>query len=175
MSRFYFSYGDLGGILGRIAQYIGLKFGSIGLWICPKSETISKFLNLEQNFYFKKNLLNKLKSNDFELSSITNAQYTDIILTAKPNVICEYLDFDLTIWTNGFNSKEKILEWICRSKYFNSDIFRVMSYEHRHKANKRLMYQEFINYISKNESLNKIGEEFTIEKGDSVNYININI
>ena len=174
MSRFYFSYGDLGGILGRIAQHIGLKFGSIGLWICPKSETIGRFLNLEQNLDFKKDLLNKLVSNNFEMSSITNAQYTDIMLTTKPKVICEYLDLDWTVWTNGFSSKDKIFEWICRSKYFNIHIFRAMSYEHRQRANKRQMYQEFIQYISKNESINKI-EEFTIEKGDSVNCININL
>ncbi len=32
MSKFYLSYGDLGGILGRICNAYGLKFGSDGLW-----------------------------------------------------------------------------------------------------------------------------------------------
>ena len=175
MSRFYFSYGDLGGILGRIAQHIGLKFGSIGLWICPKSETIEKFLDLEENLYLKNNLYNKLALNNFEISSIINAQYDDIILTTKPKVICEYFGLDFNKWINGFSSIDKIFEWICESKYFNINIFRAMSYEHRHRANKRPMYQEFIQYISKNESINKIQEEFIIEKGDSINCININL
>lgn len=179
MSRFYFSYGDLGGILGRIAQHIGLKFGSQGLWLCPKSETVSKFVDLEQNEDLKKNLINNLLLNNLEMSSIKNAQYTNIILTTKPKVICEYFDLDWTIWTNGFSSKDKIFEWICESKYFNLNTFRAMSYEHRHRANKRPMYQEFIQYILKNnlknESKNKIREEFIIEKGDSVNCLNINL
>lgn len=178
MSRFYFSYGDLGGILGRVAQHIGLKFGSIGLWICPKSETIGRFLDLEENLDYKNNLLNKLTSNDFEMSSITNAQYTDIILTTNPKIICEYFGLDWTTWTIGFSSMDKIFEWICTSKYFNAIIFKVLSYEHRHRANKRPMYQEFLQYISKKYLVNEIGEEFTIEKiekADSVNYININL
>lgn len=140
MSIFYFSHGDLGGILGRIAQHIGLKFGFQGLQVCPKSETIRKFLDLGQNGELKKNLFEKLALNNLEMSSITNAQYTDIILTTNPKVICEYFDLDWTVWTNDFSSKDKIFEWNCGSKYFNLDIFRAMSYEHRHRANKRPMY-----------------------------------
>lgn len=173
MSRFYFSYGDLGGILGRIAQHIGLKFGSKGLWVCLKSETIYNFLDLDENIDFKKNLIKELESNNVEISSITNAQHNDIILTTKPEDICKYLDLDLVVWTNGFNSKDKIFKWICKSKYFNIDIFRAMNYEHRNRISKRQMYQDFIQYILGFD--NETEYKFIIEKGNSINCYNINL
>ena len=46
-----------------------------------------------------------------------------------------------------------------------------MSHAHRQRANRRPMYQEFIRYISKNE----FDKNFSIEKGNSLNYFNINL
>jgi len=162
MSRFYFSYGDLGGIIGRITQYIELKLGSTGLWVCPNSKTIEKYLN-------KENLKFGLEKINLEYEFIINAQYDKIFLTTKPNIICEYLGLDWNKWVNCFESKEKIFEWIIESKYFNLNSFRVMNYEHRHRATKRPMYKEFLEYIFIDES------NFSIEKSNSIKYYNFNL
>lgn len=40
MCRFYFGYGDVGGILGRIFNFYGMKFGEAGLWCELFSNTV---------------------------------------------------------------------------------------------------------------------------------------
>jgi hypothetical protein len=175
MSKFYFSYGDLGGIIGRIAQYIGLKYGSAGLCVCLNSQTIGKFLNLEQNLEFKNNLKKQLKTQlnrddvDLYLDIIVKAQYSNIVLTSNPHIICEYLGLDYNKWIRGFKSKNDIYEWIIESKFFNPNQFKVLNCAGRQRANKRPMYQDFLQYIFKDE-LN-----FIIEKANSNTNSNINL
>ena len=169
MSKFYFSYGDLGGIIGRIAQYIGLKYGSAGLWVFPNSQTIGEFLHLEQNLEFTNNLKTQLKTqlnyDDVDLDAIVKAQYSNIVLTSNPQIICEYLGLDYNKWIGGFISKNDIYEWIIESKFFNPTKFKVLNCAGMQRANKRPMYQDFLQYIFKDEP------NFVIEKGNS----NINL
>ena len=171
MSRFYLSYGDLGGIIGRIAQYIKLKYGATGLWVCPSSQTIDRFLNIEQNFEFTNNLKTKLKTqlNCHDLDMIVKAHYSTIVLTSKPKIICEYLGLDYNKWIVGFVSKDDIYEWIIESKFFNPDLFKVLDCAGRQRANKRPMYQDFLQYIFKDEP------KFVIEKANTNKYSNINL
>lgn len=42
MCRFYFGYGDVGGILGRIFNFYGMKFGEAGLWCELFSNTVQQ-------------------------------------------------------------------------------------------------------------------------------------
>jgi len=63
MCKFYYSYGDLGNIIGRMTKYHGLKFGHEGLYACiinldcielssdPKS--ICEYLNLDWDQWVK--------------------------------------------------------------------------------------------------------------------------
>lgn len=173
MSKFYFSYGDLGGIIGRIAQYIGLKYGSAGLWVCPNSQTIGEFLNLEQNVKLVNNLKTQLKTqlnyDDVDLDTIVKAQYSNIVLTSSPQIICEYLGLDYTKWAFGFKSKDDIYEWIVGSKFFNPNQFKVLDCAGRQRANKRPMYQDFLLHIFKDEP------NFTIEKANTNKYSNVNL
>ena len=156
MSIFYFSYGDLGGIIGRLTQHKSLTFGSKGLWIKPNQETIEKILSDSQiELQFDNEIIKK--------SIIPN-----IILTNKPDKICEYLGLEWDKWVNGFNSKQEIFEWVTKSPWFKQDYFRALDYEHRHRANLRPMYQEFIKFIFADEP------NFSIEKGNSSKYINLN-
>jgi hypothetical protein len=157
MSRFYFSYGDLGGIIGRLTQHKSLTYGSKGLWVNPNQETISKFLSRNQ-------ISLQVDSEVIKKSFIPN-----IILTNKPEKICEYLGLEWDKWLNGFNSKLEIFEWIKKSSWFKKDYFRALDYEHRHRVNYRPMYQEFLKYIFTDEP------NFSIEKGNSLNYINQNL
>lgn len=157
MSNFYFSYGDLGGIIGRITKNYCLTFGSTGLWANINEETKSKCINKYQlNF-------------SVEHDSIIKSYIPFQMLTSDPKKICEYLGLNWEIWSNGFNSKEEIFEWICQSPWFEPNSFRVLlNHEHRHRANSRPMYQEFINYIYKDE------DNLIIEKANIPNNINLN-
>lgn len=157
MSRFYFSYGDLGGIIGRIIQHKSLTYGSRGLWIHPNQETITKFLSSNQ--------LDLQVSIDLMIKSIL----PNIILTCEPEQICKYIGLDWDKWVRGFDNKQEIFEWIMGSLWFRLDSFRALDYEHRHRANSRPMYQEFLKFIFADEP------NFTIEKGNSSKYINNNL
>jgi len=173
MCKFYFSYGDLGGIIGQIAQYIGLKYGSAGLWVCPSSQTISEFLNMEQNAKLVDCLRTKFKTqlncDNVVFDMITKAQYSSIVLTSNPKIICEYFGLDYNLWVNGFMSKDDIYEWVIKSKFFNSSRFKVLDHAGRQRANKRPVYQDFLRHIFKNEP------NFTIEKAKEDNYLNLQL
>jgi hypothetical protein len=161
MSRFYFSYGDLGGIIGRMTQHVGLSFGSAGLWLHPQEETVKEFLF---DYPEKFNDLDYEKS----LETITKVQYKSIILSSIPEEICLFLELDYSRWLSGFDLKEEIYNWVTKSKFCNKDSFRALDYTHRHRANKRPMYQEFLQFLFMDEP------EFDIEKGNSKKYINYN-
>ncbi len=124
MARFYFSYGDLGSIIGRISNYYGLKFGHKGLWLVLLENTVevNKDINMQHTF-------GKVK------------------LSKIPKEICEFLDFDYKVWENGFRDKKEIYDWIVKSKYFKKEIFNTLNYEHRSRAVLRPFYQEFLNFI----------------------------
>ena len=124
MAQFYFSYGDIGSIIGRISNYYGLKFGHKGLWLVLLENTleINKDVNMAETF-------GKVK------------------LSKVPKEICEFLNFDFNTWQNGFKSKNEIFEWIIKSKYFKKEIFNTLNYEHRSRAILRPFYQEFLNFI----------------------------
>lgn len=160
MSRFYFSYGDLGGIIGRICQHVGLKYGFDGLWLNPNPETILKYLD-------KTGIKNRSYQIDIEL--IANAHYQDIILLTNPEEICQFLGLDWNKWTSGFDSTEQIFIWIIQSKWFKKNSFRALNCEHRRRADKRPMYQNFLQYIFEDEP------KRPIEKSSSTKYINLNI
>ena len=151
-SQFYFSYGDLGGIIGRICQHIGITFGSAGLWVNPNPETIHQYLT-------KYNKKIPIDSN-----LISRAQFKNIILTTNSVKICEYLGLDWVRWTRGFKSQHEIFDWICQSKWFRLDSFRAMDNQHRHRANTRQMYQDFLDFIFIDEP------KFAIEKANSTKY-----
>ena len=157
MSRFYFSYGDLGGIIGRLTQHKSVVYGSRGLWVNPNQETINKFLSANQ--------IEMQVNKDLIIKSIL----PNIILSNKPDQICEYLGLDWNEWVKGFSSKQEIFEWVTKSPWFKLDSFRALDYEHRNRVNSRPMYQDFLKYIFIDEP------NFSIEKGNSSKYININL
>lgn len=157
MSRFYFSYGDLGGIIGRLTQHKSITYGSKGLWVNPNQETIGKFLSVNQ--------INLQVGKDLIVKSIV----PNIILTNKPEKICEFIGLEWNKWLNGFSSKQEIFEWITKSPWFKRDYFRALDCEHRRRVNTRPMYQEFLKFIFADEP------NFSIEKGNSAKYTNSNL
>jgi len=124
MYDFYLSYGDLGSIIGRIANYYGLKFGHAGLWM---------------------NLLENTIDNKSDVNFQTTI--TRIDLTNNPNEICEFMDLDYNLWKIGFSNKKGIMDFIIKSKYFLPEIFNNLNYDHRDRAKLRPFYKEFLEYI----------------------------
>lgn len=146
MDLFYFSYGDLGGILGRITKHYGVTFGNTGLW-----------LNLEENLietYLKKNE----KYNKTKVSKSINDK---IILTQNPEEISIYLGLDYKKWEKGFSNNQEIYDFVIQTHFFKSKLFEISSLNHEHmrRYNKRPMYREFVDYvlsINSKEETNKI-------------------
>jgi hypothetical protein len=125
MYDFYLSYGDLGSIIGRITNYYGMKFGHAGLWM---------------------NLLENTIDPRFDINFQTII--TKIELTNDPKEICEFFDFEYEFWEKGFNTKQEIIEFITKSKYFTPEIFANLNYDHRDRAKLRPFYKEFLSYIN---------------------------
>lgn len=138
MCDFYYSYGDLGGIIGTLAKHYGLTYGFNGLWINLNEETI-------------KNYVEQYKIKDIN-EQVYNICQDKIILETDPKSICEELNLDYNKWLNKFNSKEEIFEWICKSNLFDKNIFKILNYANRYRLSKRNMYQEFIEYLNLDET-----------------------
>lgn len=124
MASFYFGYGDVGAILGRIVNAIGLKFGEHGLWL---------------------NLLEQTIDENKDITQTTNLG--KIILTNDPKEVCNFLKLDYEKLLNRFSNKIEIYEWICTTKYFNPNIFLHLNYEHRSRMDKRPFYRDFLEWI----------------------------
>ncbi len=151
ISKFYFSYGDVGSILGRIANYYNLVFGFDGLWLNLNIDTIHEYLTTSS-----KDTL-KIKNERLEKYLIENKNNYEnlgkIILSEDPNEICIYLDLDYENWKKGFYKNEDIFKWIIKSKYFKKDIFYTLNRDHRIRNEKRSFYKDFIKYILGDEEI----------------------
>lgn len=120
-AKFYFSYGDFGGIMGRIMNHYGFKFGHEGFWL---------------NLYLEKN----------DLVDETHS-YGKIILTTCPEDFCKFVGLDYNIFFS-LTSTNTIFEYIKSCKYFNPSIFETLNYDHNKRAKKRPMYISFLNDIN---------------------------
>jgi hypothetical protein len=149
-SRFYFSYGDLGAIMGRIVNYYGLKFGNEGLWINLIENTLDKEKSIDMTKIFGK-----------------------ILLTKNSKEICNFLELDFNKWNDGFSNRKQICDWIISSKYFKKEIFYDLNYDHRKRLSIRQFYKEFLEYIDIN--INIITKVNNLESEIKINLQNIAI
>jgi hypothetical protein len=130
MSRFYFSYGDLGAIIGRISNYYGLKFGDGGLWCELFENTVYPHITFDVRKTIGK-----------------------ITLSQNPKQICDFFGYDYNFWLNdipNFKSKNDIkfiFSWIVSSKLFKKKIFMFLNSDHRARYDMRPFYKKFIEYI----------------------------
>lgn len=124
MSKFFYSYGDLGGVIGTITKNYGISYGE-GLWCNINKDTIKNYTG-----------------NDIE-----DYTTTKIFLTDEPCEICKYLDLDYEKWISGFETKELIFEWVISSSWFQKDIFLNLNSFEKKKSNIRPFYKNFIEYI----------------------------
>ncbi len=121
MYMFYFSYGDLGSILGRISNAYGLKLGESGLFMNYNSVTlVLDYQNTPDKIYFSDN----------------------------PREICQYFKLDYDSWLKGFDTAEEIFNFAISSEFFSKDIFRTLNIDHRRRLRLRPMYMNFLKYIN---------------------------
>ena len=137
MDLFYYSYGDLGGILGRITKYYGMTYGNPGLWIN----------NIENHMierYVEKN------NQKYDKNKISKIIHEKIILTENPEEICVYMGLDYEKWKSGFNNSKEIYDFVIQSPFFQSKLFEVntLNHEHMKRYNERPMYHEFVDYVN---------------------------
>jgi len=136
-AKFYFSYGDVGGILGRICSTYGLKFGHDGLHAVLYDNTV-------------------YPSNEFDVRKT----HKQILLSESPSQVCEFLGLNWTEYSNGFNNINQIFEWIIKCKYFKVELFTVFNYDNMRRLKFRPMYIKFIEHIGINKDKIYRGGQF---------------
>jgi len=120
---FYFAYGDLGCLMGKMINFYKIKFGDRGLWIDIDNSIDNKPLGVKCNIG------------------------KEILLTNEPKQICEFLELNYELWKNGFSTKQEIFEWLCSSKYFKKNIFNVENGADRNRMENRKMYMDFMKWL----------------------------
>jgi hypothetical protein len=122
-SLFYFSYNDLGNLLGRIAHINGVKFGHNGLSLTVRP---------------RENMLDHVIG--------------EIEITKDPKTILGILGLDIKNYGKFFDI-EDIFEFVASSKYFNPDIFLLenRNCESRIRDKKRKTYMLFLDWCEKNK------------------------
>ncbi len=144
---FYFSYGDFGQLIGRILKFYGLTFGHNGLWISPFKNTIISYIEDHKEEY------DKYHVEDHKIGDIE-----DIILTRRPDEICEFIGLSYYRWKEGFQTKLELFEYIKSSHYFSPTIFMYSNHPQRSRLKTRKMYEEFLIYLFGEDKVNELKE-----------------
>lgn len=146
-ARFYFSYSDVGSIIGRVVNHYGLKFGDAGLWCAVLENTVfpDRPFDVRHNFG--------------RLSFSTDVQE---ILT--------FLDLDYSFWKDEIPKMQsvddhcRIFAWLAASKFFKPEIFCTLNTDHRARAGKRPFYQQFLAFVGVTE-VKPVGSDKHSEMG----------
>ena len=120
---FYYAYGDLGCLMGKMINFYKIKFGDRGLWIDIDNTIDEKSLGVKTNIG------------------------KEILLSTDPEKICSFLGLSHKIWKAGFATKNSIFEWLCSSKYFIRGIFNVENGADRKRMENRKMYVDFMKWL----------------------------
>lgn len=135
-TRNYFSYNDLGNLIGRVAAAYGYKFGFDGL--------------------FKKTLLdnnNRILELSYPITKHNMLPYNhkiETLLTKDYDEALEFLGFDVDRYHKGFSSKQEIFEFVSSSTFFDPSYFALENRNHYQRVRdiKRTTYSEFLDYVS---------------------------
>ena len=123
----YYSWNDLGNLMGRVAKKLGFKYGHVGLSY-------------------------KVRRNN-SIHSVFN----EIVVSRNQRAIFEFLDYDYDRFLKGFDTLEDIFTFAASSKYFNKNIYLLENRNHvsRTRDKKRMVYNEFLKWCSVKEGLNE--------------------
>lgn len=121
----YFSYNDLGNLMGRVFKNMGFKFSHKGLFYV--------FRHPDNPTYVFQELL---VSQDFEKVLFLG-------------------DYSYDKFKEGFKNLEDIFEFTLSSKYSYKDIYLLENRNHvaRVRDRKRVTYQKFLDYLEDNDGL----------------------
>lgn len=122
-SLLYYSYNDLGNLMGRIAHnmHIDIKYGHFGLK--------KIFYSLDKDRIFLEH-----------------------ILSTDAKKIFDFLGFSYEKYEEGFDDIEDIFKFVVESDFFSKSIFQYenLNNENRTRNKKRKSYNMFLDYIEKN-------------------------
>lgn len=157
----YFSYNDLGNLVGRVASAYGYKFGHDGLFkrfYFKESGDISKIYSLKS--------ISKLENKNNENDKGSFKEY--IFLTDDFDKALEFLGFNKDRFKDGFKTKQEIFDYVITSKYFDNDFFELENRNNKQRVRdrKRSTYNEFLEYIKDKDIKN---EEYSISKQKLLN------
>lgn len=137
----YFSYSDLGGLLGNICHKIGLKYGIQGLWM---------------NTHTK----------EFDPTTAS----TTLVLSRNVKEIFDFLGYDYEKYMKGFDMENEFFQWIINGKYFRSFYFNddQLNHAHRQRTSKRPIYIKFKAYLDQQVSLRNETNESSHDQNDLI-------
>jgi hypothetical protein len=136
----YFSWNDLGNLIGRIAFKFGLKYGVNGLTL-PIYEVNDKGINV-----------------DF---------IEEIEVSRDTKTILHFLGFDYNVYKDGFDTLEDIFKFVASSKYFNRNLFSLnnRNSKSRVRDTKRSTYKQFLEWLKNNQFENEYPWTVEDERG----------
>lgn len=136
LSKFFFSYGDIGMTMGMMANRHNLKYSDNGLFL--------KVNGKKMNFITSSDLFAEQEEHIFELSK-------------SPEKICEFFGLNYHVWLNGFNTSYEAYEWLAMSKFYIPSHF-VEGEEKlkKHDRPKRKFTKGFDDFSQKMEPRQKI-------------------
>lgn len=118
-----------------------------GLWISPFKNTIISYIEDHKEEY------DKYHVEDHKIGDIE-----DIILTRRPDEICEFIGLSYDRWKEGFQTKLELFEYIKSSHYFSPTIFMYSNHPQRSRLKTRKMYEEFLIYLFGEDKVNELKE-----------------
>jgi hypothetical protein len=132
-ARFYFSYGDVGAIIGRLTNHYSLKFGDIGLFCDVLEHTVNP-------------------------SCLFDVRHTvgKLVLSSDPRAICSFLGLDFAFWERAIPTLPAgewvpIFKWVEASPLFERRIFASLNSDHRARFSMRPFYRQFVEYLGISE------------------------
>ena len=119
----YFSYNDLGNLIGRTAKNLGLKHGHTGLRL-------------------------PIHAPGQKIQADTPPR-AEITLSTNPEEILAFLDYDFHRFKQGFKTLDEIFAFATTSKFFNPERFKDQNqnYENRRRNRQRPGFQKFAEHL----------------------------
>lgn len=121
IAQVYYSYNDLGNFMGRIADRMGFKYGWDGLTYMVR------------------------KPGDM---TITMGK---VHVTMDPQLIFEFLGYDIERYKEGFSTMEEVYEFAASSPYFHRSIYALENRNNKDRVRdeKRASYSGFLAWMDK--------------------------
>lgn len=133
IAQVYFSWNDLGNLMGRAYYKMGLKYGSQGL-VFPIRQRLFQEVDEGSDHVIK-----------------------ELILSLNPREIFEFMGYDYDRWLKGFNTLEDIFIYTCSTPYFSAEnfAFENLSHQNRTRNKKRPTFCAFLEWLNEHLEYDK--------------------